>query len=42
MTAEQIRQLVERTRAAQGLPPKVEHPGTLERIVALLLPERAA
>lgn len=37
-TEEDVRRCVERSRAEQGLPPHVEDPATVERIVALLKP----
>lgn len=36
MTREQMREWVTRTRAEQGLPPRVEDPAALNRIAELL------
>jgi hypothetical protein len=36
LTPEQIEQLVTRSRAACGLPPRVEDPATLDRLMAIL------
>ena len=35
MTPAEIREWTERSRAAQGLPPRIEDPGVLTRLVTL-------